>query len=31
MTTTTNLSDFGFRELKLLEQLLRAMREQVTR
>ena len=26
--TTTNLSDFGYRELEMLEELLRAMREQ---
>lgn len=26
--TTTNLSDFGYRELTMLEELLRAMREQ---
>ena len=26
--TTTNLSDFGYRELKMLEELLRAIREQ---
>ena len=26
--TTTNLSDFGYRELALLEELLKAMREQ---
>lgn len=25
--TTTNLSDFGYRELEMLEELLRAMRE----
>jgi hypothetical protein len=28
MTTTTNLSDFGWRELKMLEKLLKAYREQ---
>lgn len=28
MSTTTDLSKFGFRELKMLEQLLTAMREQ---
>ena len=26
--TTTNLSDFGYRELEMLEELLKAMREQ---
>ena len=26
--TTTNLSDFGYRELAMLEDLLKAMREQ---
>lgn len=26
--TTTNLSDFGYKELEMLEELLRAMREQ---
>ena len=26
--TTTNLSDFGYRELAMLEELLKAMREQ---
>ena len=26
--TTTNLSDFGYRELSILEELLKAMREQ---
>lgn len=26
--TTTNLSDFGYRELEMLEKLLKAMREQ---
>jgi hypothetical protein len=28
MSTTTDLSKFGYRELKMLEQLLRALREQ---